>query len=95
MAQPYRDSDYVPLSDDSLCACCHLLRKHYAGLVIRASRADCDHPCEDYFNYGKCECTGDEVRVVILCGECAANGTRRSPLGPRFRVNRCLLPVPV
>jgi len=33
------------------------------------------------------------VRVIMLCGECAAAGTRRSPLQPRFRVNRCLLPA--
>lgn len=72
MAQPYRDNDYVPLSDDTLCACGHLLRTHRAGCVIR----------------------GDEARVVMLCGECAASGKRRSPLGPRFRVNRCLLSVP-
>jgi hypothetical protein len=33
------------------------------------------------------------VRVILLCGECAAAGKRRSPLQPRFRVNRCLLPA--
>ena len=94
MSQLYRDNDYVPLSDDTLCACGHLLWKHRAGVVIRKTPVRCDHPCEEYFELGECCCTGDEVRVVMLCGECAAAGRRSSPLQPRFRQNRCLLPVP-
>lgn len=72
MAHPHSQNDAVPLSDDTLCACGHLLWTHRAGVVVR----------------------GDEIRVVLLCGECAAAGRRRSPLEPRFRQNRCLLPVP-
>lgn len=94
MGRRLLDNDYVPLSDETLCACGHLLQKHRAAVVIRRTGRVEGAERETSLRESGQVPTDDEARVVILCYECAASGKRRSPLVPRFRVNRCLFPVP-